>query len=425
MPISEHWEERQLGSLCDLTNGYAFKPADWGSLGKPIIRIQNLNGGLDFNYFRGSLSERYEVGPGTLLFAWSGNRGTSFGPYIWKGQPGLLNQHIFKVTPKEEINESWFYFALDEVRQRVESNAHGASGLVHVKKQDLCKYIVLTPTRVSEQRAIAAILDSVDETIRQTEAVIAKLRQVKAGMLHDLLTCGLDNNGELRDPIRHPELFKGSPLGRIPKEWEALPLSAITLKIADRDHTTPLYASSGIPMVSPTHFFGEDSIDFARCPFISMKAHLINKRKTDLAPGDILLHRIGAGLGRVRLVKTWMPEFSILHSLAMIRTNNDVANERFICWAFQSNLVQDQLGIGTQSIGVPDLGLDKIGDSKFTLPKSLDEQTLIADRLDAWKEKFNDEVIFKAKCLLIKHGLMHDLLTGTVRVPEHLLEASA
>ena len=53
--------------------------------------------------------------------------------------------------------------------------------------------------------------------IRHTEQVIAKLQQMKQGLLHDLLTRGIDDNGELRDPVRHPEQFKDSPLGRIPK----------------------------------------------------------------------------------------------------------------------------------------------------------------------------------------------------------------
>ena len=73
---------------------------------------------------------------------------------------------------------------------------------------------------VEEQRRIADILDAADAAIRQTEAVIAKLRQMKAGLLHDLLTRGLDEQGRLRDPAAHPEQFKDSPLGRIPKEWE-------------------------------------------------------------------------------------------------------------------------------------------------------------------------------------------------------------
>jgi hypothetical protein len=69
------------------------------------------------------------------------------------------------------------------------------------------------------------------------------------------------------------------------------------------------------------------------------------------------------------------------------------------------------------------LGLDKIGKSCFPLPKSKVEQTFIADALDAWKETFNQEVIFKNKCLFLKQALMQDLLNGRVRLPEKLLEA--
>jgi type I restriction enzyme S subunit len=296
----------------------------------------------------------------------------------------------------------------------------GSAGQKRVPVDFFSKFLV-SRLGIDEQQPIAAILDTVEEAIRQTEAVIGKLRQVKAGMLHDLLTRGVDENGELRDPIRHPEQFKDSPLGWIPKDWEALPLSKITLKIADRDHTTPQYVSSGIPMVSPTHFFGEDGIAFENCPYISMKDHLINRKKTDLEPGDIILHRIGAGLGRVRIVKKWMPDFSILHSLAQIRPDSNVVDESFVLWAFQCDVVQNQLGIGTQSIGVPDLGLDKIGISLFPVPKHKLEQSLIAKYLDAWKNALNRELIFKNKCLLIKQGLMQDLLTGHVRVPETMI----
>jgi type I restriction enzyme, S subunit len=273
-----------------------------------------------------------------------------------------------------------------------------------------------------ERSKISQILTTIDRVIIKTEALIDKLRQVKAGMLHDLLTRGLDENGELRDPIRHPEQFKDSPLGRIPKVWNIFPLSAITQKIADRDHTTPHYVSNGVRMVSPTHFYGEDHIDFENCPHISRNAHAVNRKKTDIESGDIILHRIGAGLGRVRLVKNWMPDFSILHSLAQIRVAKEIVNERFIFWAFQLDLVQDQLGIGTQSIGVPDLGLDKIGKSLFPIPQNIEEQILISDSLDAWKDTIIIEEIFKNKYLLIKQGLMQDLLTGRVRVPEAMLQ---
>ena len=72
-----------------------------------------------------------------------------------------------------------------------------------------------------EQRRIAEILDTVDEAIRRTEQVIEKLKQVKQGLLHDLLTRGIDDNGELRPPPEEaPHLYRNSPLGLIPRSWD-------------------------------------------------------------------------------------------------------------------------------------------------------------------------------------------------------------
>ena len=79
------------------------------------------------------------------------------------------------------------------------------------------------------------MLDTVDEAIAKTEAVIAKLRQVRAGLLHDLLTRGLDPHGQLRDPIAHPEQFQDSPLGQIPKEWEVRSCQSLCREIGGRD----------------------------------------------------------------------------------------------------------------------------------------------------------------------------------------------
>lgn len=63
---------------------------------------------------------------------------------------------------------------------------------------------------------MSEILDTIDEAIQKTEALIEKLKPMKEGMLHDLLARGVDENGKLRDPKAHPEQFKDSPLGKIP-----------------------------------------------------------------------------------------------------------------------------------------------------------------------------------------------------------------
>ena len=73
-----------------------------------------------------------------------------------------------------------------------------------------------------EQKEITRILDTLDTTVRETEAIIAKLKAVKQGLLHDLLTRGLDDNGELRPPQSEaPHLYKESP-PRPQNLWVAL-----------------------------------------------------------------------------------------------------------------------------------------------------------------------------------------------------------
>ena len=57
-----------------------------------------------------------------------------------------------------------------------------------------------------------------DRAIEQTEALIAKQQRIKTGLMQDLLTCGIDQHGNLRSEETHQ--FKDSPLGRIPVEWE-------------------------------------------------------------------------------------------------------------------------------------------------------------------------------------------------------------
>lgn len=152
-----------LGDVADYVNGYAFKPAEWSEDGIPIIRIQNLNGSSEFNYYSGDTTNRWFVEEGDLLFAWSGNRGTSFGPYVWTKGRGLLNQHIFKVIPKPGIERSFLFVALMGLTKEVEKMAHGSAGLVHITKSALTKLPIWIPS-IDTQRQIAEQFDIVRVT---------------------------------------------------------------------------------------------------------------------------------------------------------------------------------------------------------------------------------------------------------------------
>ncbi len=154
------WPNVHLRDLCILVNGKAFKPSDWSTSGKPIIRIQNLNDSTKpFNYWDGSLEKQVIVNPGAVLLAWSGTPGTSFGAHIWNREDGILNQHIFRVDFKRpDISPQWFTYSVNQRLDVLIRQAHGGVGLRHVRKSQVEALEIPLPP-LSEQKRITAILN--------------------------------------------------------------------------------------------------------------------------------------------------------------------------------------------------------------------------------------------------------------------------
>jgi type I restriction enzyme S subunit len=160
--------------ITQLINGLAFKSEEWSASGPGIIRIANLNGSETFNHYEGDVDPRYRVADGDLLFSWSGNRGTSFGPHWW-ARPGdwYLNQHIFRVV-EQNVDRRWLYWALRAATSYIEQQTNGMIGMVHVTKEELGLTRLPVPS-AEEQRAIADYLDT--ETAR-IDALITKKRRM-------------------------------------------------------------------------------------------------------------------------------------------------------------------------------------------------------------------------------------------------------
>lgn len=193
--IPEHWDVKPLKHVTMFINGMAFKPEEWSDEGVPIIRIENLNGGSDFNCFEGVVQKRYHVKKDDLLFGWSGNRGTSFGPFLW-WREGLhyLNQHIFRFAGFS-CDKVWFYWCLKAVTKAIEDEAHGIIGMVHVTKGKLGA-VKIPAIALNEQRAIAAYLDSetekIDQMIAKVEAAIERLQEYLTALITAAVTGKID-----------------------------------------------------------------------------------------------------------------------------------------------------------------------------------------------------------------------------------------
>ncbi|GGK06000.1 N-6 DNA methylase [Luteimonas terricola] len=189
IPIQPEWPTVEIGEVCTLLNGRAFKPSDWEkaeSGGLPIVRIQNLNNPTaEFNYFTGEVSPRHIVEPGELLFSWSGSRGTSFGAHVWPGPRAVLNQHIFKVEfPPDRANRTFLLHALNGAVAEVEENLHGGVGLVHITKGNLERIKIPLPV-LPEQNAVAAEMEAEHALVAANRKLVARFeKKIHATLAH-------------------------------------------------------------------------------------------------------------------------------------------------------------------------------------------------------------------------------------------------
>ena len=167
----------RLGDLATYINGYAFKPADWGETGLPIIRIQDLTGNsYQLNRYDGEYPERIEVNDGDVLISWS----ASLGVYVWQRGKALLNQHIFKVVfDKLPVNKDYFVFAVEHKLAEMESKTHGAT-MKHIVKKDFDGTTIPYPP-IEKQAEIADHLRRITSLIDgQTEQLLLLDQLVKS-----------------------------------------------------------------------------------------------------------------------------------------------------------------------------------------------------------------------------------------------------
>jgi type I restriction enzyme S subunit len=292
-----------------------------------------------------------------------------------------------------------------------------------ITTHDLLSLALCYPDK-SEQSRIAAVLDTVDEAIAKTEAVIAKLKQVRTGLLHDLLTHGLDENGQLRDPIAHPKQFQDSSLGSIPVQWELRALKECLLRSPQNGIYKPAGAiGRGTILIGQTSITEDRSIDlaFARRAEISPE----EQDRYGLREGDILMSRVFAtleGVGQPALVPPLLEPAVFESNMMCLRVNPEIiASPLLFHWLMSARIRREVVSCVNLSnqASVNQQGLNSL---PVVVPAP-PEQRRILDVIRVQDQSVQAESIELRKLQLLKSGLMSDLLTGRVRVPEEVAVA--
>lgn len=276
----------------------------------------------------------------------------------------------------------------------------------------------------SVQTQIATILSKVDEAITQTEQLIAKYTRIKTGLMQDLLTKGIDENGNIRSEETHE--FKDSPLGRIPKEWECLSIGDIAERL--RSGVTPkggsdVYQKEGIMLIRSQNVY---SYGF-KLDDIAYISEEINSRMlgSQLQTFDVLLNITGASIGRSTFVPENHPLSNVNQHVCSIRLK-ETSLEKAIYVSTFLNSVYGQNQIQQNNAGSNREGINYNQIRAILIPwfKREDEFENFKNIITKTNDKITALQIQLSKLQSLKTGLMQDLLSGKVRV-NHLIKETA
>lgn len=406
--LPDGWATAPVGDIVGLINGRAFKPTDWKQEGLPIVRIQNLNdSSAPFNYYPGNLPEKFLIGDGDLLFAWSGTPGTSFGAHIWQGGKAWLNQHIFKVVfDDRSLNKSFLRYAINQNLNNYISAAHGGAGLAHITKGRFEASELLLPPLPEQHRIVAEI----EKQFTRLEAGIAALRRAQANLkryraavlkaackgrlvpteaelarkerrpyepaeklLERILVerrTKWTGKGKYKEPITPdttglPELTEG---------WCWATADQCAARITDGEHITPERSDSGIYFVSARNVLdGRLSLDDVD----HVPPHVFEQitKRLVVEPGDVLLSCSGT-VGRSCVVPADLV-IALVRSVAILKPV--MKTGKFLSFALRSPVLQLQIDRKKTQTAQANIFQGKIKTLVFPLPPLPEQERIVAE----------------------------------------------
>lgn len=332
-----------------------------------------------------------------------------------------ISQDITGVYLDEtQAEANYIYYLMQRGVEELKKLNQGTS-INGIIRSDLEKYEIIIPLLLSEQKRIAALLGTIDNTIQNAEALIAKYQQIKAGLIHDLFTRGVTNDGKLRPPREEtPELYKKSPIGWIPKEWDALRLGSILRDAGGYLQTGPFgsqlhaheYRESGIPVVMPQDIENGCISTAAIARIDETRANTLARHR--LRQGDIIIARRGE-LSRAASI-TFNEEGWICGTgCFLLRLGGSRLLPEFVANVYRHDIIQRQIAGRAVGTTMSSLNNDVMGALFFPYIEP-EEQQRITGRLAACDNHITALESDKSKLLMKKQGLMYDLLTGRMRV---------
>ena len=411
IPLPAEWQLTKLRDVVLEHKSGIYKKRELFGTGHNIVGVSDLyeNIGIDGQTFNlVPLTEEeldeFTLKEGDLIYGESSlvKEGIARTLYVSKNGEGTVfawHTRKFKVE-SSRVNSKFLNYLLNSwpIRRKIVSVSTQTALTGITTKEFFDVKIPLPP--LPEQRKIAEILSTVDETTEKADAIIQETQQLKKGLMQKLFTEGI---GHTR--------FKETKIGRIPEEWEVVRFNQCLQETKQKDPTkkpdekftyidVSAVSNEFFKIVESKTILGKDAPSRAR---------------KGIKTGDTIYATVRPYLRRVAFVPSELDGEICSTGYCVLRPKSEEIFHRFVFQLMLTHRVNEYLGslqAGTSYPAISDSDVYQMLIPKPPLP----EQRRIAEILSEVDAKIETEQAFKSELEKLKKGLMQVLLTGKVRV---------
>lgn len=395
--MKTEWVHKKLGDCCESELGKTLDEGRNTGLYRPYLCALNvLWGKIDISIIKqmrieDSELERYLVKKGDLLVCEGGEIGRCA---IWENDDEIYYQNaLHRVRFYKEYDAYFFMYLLCHYNDLKLIEQYGKGLTIKHLNQTAFRNIPVCIPDLPAQRRIAAILASADKVIAATQKTIAKYKQIKQGMMEDLLNeqCTMNN-----------------------VQWKKVRLGEVIELQGGFAFQSRDFSDSGVPLIrigdiTPN---GLNISNSAKLPI----DYLVEYENFVLNNNDTVIAMSGATTGKCTLVTQKDLPALLNQRVGRFRIKNGSIDKLFLYYIVSNNVYQQKLLIDAVGGAQPNVSPKQIESVFCNVPilsdgtPNLPAQRRIAAILSGIDAKIAAEEKVLQKYEKVKKGLMERLL---------------
>jgi len=378
--IPNDWEISTLGKCCSkIVDGTHFTPI-YQTDGIPFISVENITGNnLDNTKFisvreHKKLIQRCKPQLHDILMTRIGSLGET--KYVtWETEFSIYVSLVLLRPADETLGKFLYeYSKSHHFKKEIEKRSLTNATPQKINMGDIKYVSIPVPSEKLEQKAIAEVLSDVDALINALDALIAKKRAIKQGVMQELLT------GKRRLPG-----FNG--------EWEQVKLGDITKINTGKKNN-------------------DDKIENGKYPFF-VRSQIIEKINTYSFDGEAILIPGEGGIGNIyHYINGKFDYHQRVYKISDFHFN---VYGKFVYYVLTQKFY-DHAMRNTVKATVDSLRLPTFQKFEFLIPSNLQEQEKIVEIISDIDFEINTLELERDKIKALKQGMMQELLTGHIRL---------